>query len=269
LADVFPNARDVTGIREELKAQLDKQPDDADLNFTASVVDVLLGNLPEAEARLARLAPADDSAKALLTIIRIGAIVDGVKHAAKPSVRQASADITGLEETPMTQEARARLITVLQAGGKSYEDYMRLGDYRFFMGDFTLAGEAYRAASKTRPDDAFALFAMAHAAFANSEYKQAVWYLESALALRQNWGLYDFRLQEFYGDSAEYQRHVKNLQRQVEMRPNVADMKFLLAYIYYFSGRYADAADLLTETLRLDPKFEQANYFLRLARLQG
>jgi hypothetical protein len=46
-------------------------------------------------------------------------------------------------------------------------------------------------------------------------------------------------------------------------------MKFLLAYIYYFSGRFADATDLLAACLRADPKFQEANYFLRLARLQG
>jgi tetratricopeptide (TPR) repeat protein len=96
-----------------------------------------------------------------------------------------------------------------------------------------------------------------------------VQYLKSALAIETNWGLYEFRLQEFYGDAGEYQRHLKGLERQVDLRPRLADMKFLLAYIYYFSGRYADASSLLAEVVRMDPKFEQANYFLRLARLQG
>ena len=55
----------------------------------------------------------------------------------------------------------------------------------------------------------------------------------------------------------------------MQLRPKLADMKFLLAYIYYFSGRYADAVDQLSEVLQLDPNFAGANYFLRLARLQG
>jgi len=39
--------------------------------------------------------------------------------------------------------------------------------------------------------------------------------------------------------------------------------------VYYFSGRYADAADELAEVLRLRPDFARADQFLRLARLQG
>jgi hypothetical protein len=46
-------------------------------------------------------------------------------------------------------------------------------------------------------------------------------------------------------------------------------MKFLLAYIYYFSGRFTDAANLLADIMRKEPDFAQAGYFLRLARLQG
>jgi tetratricopeptide (TPR) repeat protein len=137
------------------------------------------------------------------------------------------------------------------------------------MGDYAVAGEAYRAAHKLKADDPFALFAMAHAGFANGEYKPAIKCLGMALAKEPNWGLYEFRIQEFYGDTEDYQRHLKDLERQVQLRPKMADMKFLLAYVYYFSGRYADAVDLLSEVLQLDPNFAGANYFLRLARLQG
>jgi tetratricopeptide (TPR) repeat protein len=110
---------------------------------------------------------------------------------------------------------------------------------------------------------------MTHAAFANSECRQAVRYLEEALALEPNWGLYEFKLQEFYGDTQEFERQLKNLERQVELRPQSADLKFLLAYVYYFSGRYSDAGDVLAQVLRLEPAFKKADYFLRLSKLQG
>ncbi|MGB3088015.1 MAG: tetratricopeptide repeat protein, partial [Phycisphaerae bacterium] len=126
-----------------------------------------------------------------------------------------------------------------------------------------------RAAHKARPEDPFALFALTHAAFANGEYRTAKRLLETALALEPNWGLYEFRIQEFYGEREEYDRHVANLERLVELRPSSTSMKFLLAYVYYFSGRYADAAESLAEILRMKPDFGRADYFLRLARLQG
>ena len=55
----------------------------------------------------------------------------------------------------------------------------------------------------------------------------------------------------------------------MDLRPENEDMKFLLAYVYYYSGRYSDAARLLSEIVRTEPDFAQAGYFLRLARLQG
>jgi len=267
--DVFPSVQDLTGIREELKAQLDKQPDDPDLNLLMAFVDLFQGNLTGATERLQTLAARDEVARQCLDRIKAGAVADSVRRPAQSALRRAAVELTGLEEAPLSPEDRAKLIAALQAGPTTYEDYMRLGDFRFFMGDFNQASESYRAAHKARPEDPYALFALTHACFANGEYRQAVRNLEAALAIQPNWGLYEFRIQEFYGDPDEYQRQLKDLQRMVELRTQSADMKFLLAYIYYFSGRFADATDLLAACLRADPNFQEANYFLRLARLQG
>ena len=81
--------------------------------------------------------------------------------------------------------------------------------------------------------------------------------------------LREFCLQEFYSNIHEYDRHLTDLERRVQLRPASAGMKFLLAYVYDFSGRFSDATDLLAQVLRLEPGFERADYFLRLARLQG
>jgi len=267
--DVFPGAKDIVGIREELLAQLAKAPDDADLGLLMAFLDLFQGRVPDAEARLAKLADSDPVAGGLGQIIHRGGVAQSVKRPAEAALRRAADEMTGLEEPAMSPQARARLIAVLKSGPTTAEDQMRLGDYRFFMGDYAVAGEAYRAAHKLKVKDPFALFAMAHAAFANSEYKQAVKSIGMALTLEPNWGLYEFRIQEFYGDVTDYKHQLKDLERQVQLRPKTADMKFLLAYIYYFSGRYADAVDLLSEVLQLDPNFAGANYFLRLARLQG
>ena len=223
LADVFPNARDVTGIREELQAQLAKQPEDADLNFAAGFVDLFRGNLAEAEDRLTKLAGSDEAARGLLAVLKAGRIAESIKHPAPSPIRAAAMELTGFEEAALTPEARRRLVTILQSGPSTYEDYMRLGDFRFFLGDFTRAGEAYRAAHQAKPEDAFAMFAQCHAAFANGEYLMAAGYLRSAMAVEPNWGLYEFRIQEFYGDVDEYHRHVKDLERQVQLRPGAAE----------------------------------------------
>jgi len=269
LQDVFPNVNDLADAREELDAQLALKPDDADLNFLMAYMDLFQGKWSAAEERLARWAPQDEVAAHLLARLKAGAVDESVRRPTLSVLRRVTEQLTGLEEEPLSPEDRARLITVLQTGAESYEDHMRLGDFRFFMGEFSQADEEYRAAHKARPEDPFSLFALVHAAFANGEYRSAIRYLEKAFALEPAWGLYEFRLQEFYGEEDEYRRQVADLERLVELRPTVADTRFLLAYVYYFSGRYADAADELAEVLHLQPDFARADQFLRLARLQG
>jgi len=268
LQDVFPNPQDLADVRAESLAQLAKKPD-ADLEFLIAFLDVFQGRWDEAKARLQQLAPQDEVSRGLLAVMQRGAVAKTVRTPIAADLREAAEEITGLEEPPLGPEERAELIQALRQGPDSYEDYMRLGDFRFFMGEFTRADEAYRHAHKKRPQDPYALFALVHAAVANGEFRQAGRYLDKALAIEPDWALFEFRLQEFYGDMEEYDRHRANLERQVALRPESARLKFLLAYVYYFSGRFADATDVLTEVLRLEPGFQRADYFLRLARLQG
>ncbi len=268
LQDVVPNPQVLSDVRDEINAQLEKKAD-ADLAFLLAFLDVFQGRWDRAKERLAGVAPDDAVAKGLLGILERGAVDASVRKPIASDVRRLAGEITGLEEPVLTPQERAKLANALREGPDSYEDYMRVGDFRFFMGEFTQAGEAYRHAHKVSPEDPYALFALVHASFANGEFTQAGRYLDKALAIEPDWALFEFRLQEFYGDYEEYERHLKNLERQVELRPDSARLKFLLAYVYYFSGRYADATDLLAQVLRMEPGFEKADYFLRLARLQG
>ena len=269
LQDVFPTAEQLVEVRDELKTLLEKTPKDADLGFLMAFLDLFQGRWDEARERLTALADADAVSKGLLAALERGAVDEMVKHPIAKDFRRAADQLTGLEEPALTPEERQHLIQALREGPESYEDYMRLGDFRFYMGEFTQAGEVYRQAHKQRLEDPFALFAMVHAAFANGEFRLASRYLEQALAIEPDWALFEFRLQEFYGSVDEYLRHLANLERQAELRPDAAEAKFLLAYVYYFSGRFADSADLMAQVLRLEPGFKRADYFLRLARLQG
>jgi len=268
LQDVVPDPQMLADARGEIVAQLEKK-DDPDLAFLLAFLDVFQGRWDEAKERLGGLAPQDEVAKGLLGVLERGAVAESVHKPIASDVRRLAGEITGLEEPALSPKERAQLAQALREGPESYTDYMRVGDFRFFMGEFTQAGEAYRHAHKTSPEDPYALFALVHASFANGEFRQAGRYLDKALAVEPDWALFEFRLQEFYGDYEEYERHLKDLERQVELRPDSARLKFLLAYVYYFSGRFADATDLLAQVLRLEPGFEKADYFLRLARLQG
>ena len=104
LQDVFPAVQDLTGIREELKAPLDKQPDNADLNLLMAFVDLFQGNLPGADRP-----PANPGRKGRG---RPTACSIESRRGASPipfasgtvGTRRAASDLTGLEEAPLSPE---------------------------------------------------------------------------------------------------------------------------------------------------------------------
>jgi tetratricopeptide (TPR) repeat protein len=270
LRDVFPRESDLREAVAELQAQAAARPDDSDLGLLAAWVDVLSGHVAAGRKRLEALADSDAVARALAERLRADdAVAETVLAPAPAVVREAASELTGLEEPAMTPEERDHLVAVLKTGADSFKDHLRLGDFRFFMGDFARAEEAYRAARSEQLDDPVANFAMTHAAYANGEYAWAVLCMKQGLRLEPEWGLYEFRLQEFYGDADEYRLHLRELERQVELRPDRAGTTFLLGYVYYFSGRYAAAAARFAEVARADPEVPAAETFLRLARLQS
>ena len=158
LQDILPRPADLVDVRDEVEAQLARKPD-ADLEFLLAFLDVFQGRWAAAKDRLKRLGPADDVAAGLLAILERGGVSESVRRPVGAQVRQLATGVTGLEEPTLTAADRASLAQALREGPESYEDYMRLGDFRFFMGEFNLAGEAYRDAHKKNPQDPYALFA--------------------------------------------------------------------------------------------------------------
>jgi len=267
LQDVFPNADDLAGSRKKLEALLEKRPDDANLNFLMAYIDLFHGNWPGAQKRLTALSKKGDNlAGVLLGLLNKNQVPTSLQRPTPQAVKKQLAQYTGLEEGPMTDAERSELLAALQEP-KTHEDYMRRGDFRFFMGNYALAERAYRKATELKPEAPYSLFALAHARFATGEYCHAAKPLKQALALQPEWGLFEFRIQELYGSTEEYERHLLSLKRKVELRPQDLDSKFLLAYIHYFSGRYADTVDILVEILKNNSDYAEASYFLRLARL--
>jgi tetratricopeptide (TPR) repeat protein len=151
---------------------------------------------------------------------------------------------------------------------KTFKDYTTRGDYYFFMGSYPRAGMAYEIAAKLEPTNAIAKFAEAHAAFANGEFSFAAGKLRTALKMEPNWGLFNFRLEEFFGNRKDMDNRIGDLEHLVAMRPEDGNAKLLLGYVYYFDGRYGEAVKLLSQVAN-QPEFQVADGLLKLARLQS
>jgi len=270
LQDVFSNAEDLAEARATLEAALLKAPKDNSLQFLMAYIDLFHGLWEQADKRLTSLAAGgDEVATELLKVKKDGRISPMIRRPMRTDGTMTRGEFQQLaSRAKLTQEERKALVEAVK-NPRTFQDYMNRGDFNFFLGSYTKAAEAYASAAGLEPDDVIPKFAECHAAFANGEYSYATKKLKEGLLLEPNIGLYNFRLEEFYGDRKDLDRRLRDLEHLVQLRSDDLNKRFLLAYIYYFDGRYKDAAGLLSRLLAAEPDFEMAGNLLKLARLQS
>jgi tetratricopeptide (TPR) repeat protein len=270
LQDIYHDVGALAEARQVLELALQRTPDDRDLQFLMAYIDLFHGLWDRADARLESLAAGGDrDADGLLRALRGGRVGPWIKFPAPPDGKMSAAEFEQLTTSiALTREERAALVESI-THPKTVEDYMHRGDFYFFMGSYPIAAEAYGRAVQMAPDNAIAKFAESHAAFANGEYAYAAKRLKEALAIEPDIGLYNFRLEEFYGDRSQLDRRLRDLEHMTKLRPNDMQQQFLLGYVYYFDGRYTESANTLLQVLTASPDYDVARNLLKLARLQS
>ena len=270
LQDVFSDAEDLAEARATLEASLLRTPKDNNLQFLMAYIDLFHGLWDRADSRLTSLAAGGDEVAAeLLKLKKSGRISPMIRRPMRSDGTMTLNEfqqIAGRAE--MSLEERKALVEAVK-DPQTYQDHMNRGDFYFFMGSYTRAAEAYAAAALLEPDKVVAKFAECHAAFANGEYSYATKKLKEGLLGEPRIGVYNFRLEEFYGDRKDLDRRLRDLEHLAQLRSDDLDKRFLLAYIYYFDGRYKDAAGLLSRVLAAEPDFDMARELLKLARMQS
>jgi tetratricopeptide (TPR) repeat protein len=269
LQDIYADVADLAAARDALEEAIKGNPKNEDLKFLMAYIDVFHGLRNRAQERLEKLAAAGDLVAAkLLEILKSGRVAGLISRPlpARMKPEEQARLAPPAELTP--QERQALVSAVLEP--TTFDDYMHRGDYMFFVGNYSRASDAYGEAALMKPDSAVALFSQVHASFANGEYGLAAKMLKEALKLEPNWGLFNFRLVEFFGERRDFDKRVRDLEHLNEINRDDKDKELLLGYIYYFDGRYAEAARVLSKVVTPeDPDFQVANQLLKLARLQG
>jgi len=270
LQDIFSDAEDLAEARATLEVALLRTPKNNGLEFLMAYIDLFHGLWDRADNRLTSLAAGGDEVAAeLLKLKKSGRISPMIRRPMRSDqalTLNEFQQIAGRAE--LTLEERKALVEAVKSP-RTYQDYMNRGDFYFFMGSYTKAADAYGTAAGLEPDNVIPKFAECHAAFANGEYSFATKKLKEGLLGEPNIGLYNFRLEEFYSDRKDLDRRLRDLEHLAQLRSDDLDKRFLLAYIYYFDGRYKEAAGLLSRLLAAEPDFEMASHLLKLARLQG
>lgn len=270
LQNVYGRVEDLAAARKMLEEELTANPASEDMAFLMAYTDLFHGLWNRSRERLGVLElKGDKVAGELLKVLQEGRVSGSVRRPLAPGAVVTIDDVErsgqGLE---LSADERAKLAEAVLRP-QSYEDFMSRGDFYFFMGNYPRASEAYSQAARQKPDDVIATFAQGHAALASAEYSYASQLLSRALAQEENWGLYNFRLEEFFGNRRELDLRIADLEHLIKIRSSTPGIKLLLGYVYYFDGRYVDAANLLAEVVEGPGGVKAVEPLLRLARLQG
>jgi len=268
LQNIYADPGDLAEARMNLEGLLQTDKANKKLQFLMAYIDLFHGLWDRAQTRLQALAPEDEVARQLLGALTGGRVAEAIQRPFAEDELLTAEDVANLTTDVLLSATERRAIAEAVMNPKSYQDYMNRGDYYFFMGAYVRANQSYAAAAKLEPQNAVALFAEAHAAFANAEFSYAALKLKEALRMQPNWGLFNFRLEEFFGSRKDMDKRVQDLEHLIELRPGDSDARLLLGYVCYFDGRYNDAAQLLGQAC-VSPNYQMAEHLLKLARLQS
>ena len=270
LQNIYADPGDLAEARMNLEALVEKSPHDTKLQFLMGYIDVFHGLRDRAKARLLDLAgKGDTEAGQLAEVLASGRIGDGSRRPFAAADMLTAADVAQMSKDVLLtpDERKGILDAVLDPQG--YEDYMTRGDFYFFMGDYSKASLAYETAAKLQPENAIPKFAVAHAGFANGEFGFAARRLREGLQMEPNWGLFNFSIEEFFGDRHDLDKRLRDLEHLVKLEPDNTNARMLLGYVHYFDGHYGKAAELLADVVRESPTNQAADALLKLAQLQS
>ncbi len=269
LQSIYADTDDLAEARAGLEGKLNVEPNNAQLSFLMAYIDLFHGVWDRVEKRFTSLAAGgDNDAAKLLDVIHANRVAATIQ---RPLAEEAGMSPAGGPPASTVELTPAEHQTLVNAvlDPKTFDAYLTRGDFNFFMGNYARASDAYQTAVGLKPDSAIARFDQGHAAFANGEYDFAALTLRQALALDPNWGLADFRLAELFGNRQDLDQRILDLEHLNLLRHDNPAAQFLLAYVYYFDGRYEAAARLFAKVNAESPDYKVADPLLKLARLQS
>ena len=151
--------------------------------------------------------------------------------------------------------------------------YLSVGD-AFREGRFDDAARAYSRAVEFAPELGILRLVLSDSLFAIGDYRRAAAELRKALELDPSLALHAVDKRAFYGDPADFDRHIALLERYLEDHFLDADARLLLAGNYLFGGRPAAAVDLLespfsSEVVETEPGAVPGGFAPRAVRSRG
>ncbi|MCA9322517.1 MAG: hypothetical protein KDB53_17375 [Planctomycetes bacterium] len=139
--------------------------------------------------------------------------------------------------------------------GLGYDELLAWGEESLFNGDFLSAAEAFRRAMIQRREDDYPKFQLGLALFAAAKYDESTTALEMGLDQNPAWLHRRFSLADAFSSPAIFQGRVEALERHLIQVENDGPARFLLGYVYYFSGNLFGARSVLKALSETDGSF--------------
>jgi hypothetical protein len=137
----------------------------------------------------------------------------------------------------------------------------------FRQGQYQAAlNEANRAAASL-PNDSLVHEFRALCLFALRDYQQAAAAVHAIVSVGPGWNW--ATVSNLYGTPTAYADQLRALERYCEDQPNAAAPRFLLAYHYLLAEHNTEAATVLEDVVRLEPKDQLAAQLLKGLRTPG
>jgi len=143
------------------------------------------------------------------------------------------------------------------------ELFLRLGDLHFKEGDYAAAARYFERAIEALPDHPAPRFALADALFALGDWGYAAFQIRRGVELDPSW--LDLRIdrRDFYGDPADFDRHMAALLAFLADHPYDAAAWLVLGYNQYFTAEFGLASISFNTVLELNPEEEAVYDFLQ------
>ena len=118
-----------------------------------------------------------------------------------------------------------------------FNQYIRAAEQYLKEGKYYRAADAYTLASIYKPDDPLAYAGKGHALFAAGEYMSSALFLSRALEIFPGYVHFKIDVVAMLGDQDKIETRLADVRQWVQMT-DAAELRFLLAYVYYQMGRF-------------------------------
>jgi len=171
----------------------------------------------------------------------------GQKIERRQSSYKKGSPLDGLSDAELSTKAKAILgphKTFASFSKDKFNQYIRAGEAYLKQGRHYRAADAYTLASIYKPGDPLAYAGKSHALFAAGEYMSSALFLSRALEIFPEYALFKIDIEAMVGDRDKLDSRIAEVEQWWE-RSKAAELKFLLAYVYYQMGRLERAKEAI------------------------